>query len=291
MKNIYLAIFIVAILVSCSKENIQNDNEIKLRGAISKINTKTEGSSVDNLTVSIAGWENTTSPDYTMAAKWQTNSIISTEAANTALTFAMPQYYNADNSIKSYVKAWYPQGVPSAGVINIANSLGDVDILYATEVSGSKLANITTPLIFNHLTTQLKFAIVAGTGLSVGTTLSSIKVKSVQIPTSLNLLTESLNGSTIADYMIQGISANTIGATTIAVGDPIMILPRKGVNLKLDVVTSTAVFTDVPVIIDVDTDLLPGKSYTITLTFKQSSIALTATVTPWTNGTATGEVE
>lgn len=293
MKKIYFAILAVAALASCSKENVQevNSNEIKLHGAVNIVSTKAVVGTSDNFTASVAAWEGNATPDYTTAAKWQTTSAISGGASNATLTLATTQYYNADNGIKSYVKAWYPVGTPSTGVVTISNTTGDVDVMYAAEISGSKLTNITAPLTFNHLTTQLKFEAVADATLAAGTTLSSIKVKSVQIPTSLSLATEALGAAAEADYIVQGISANVIGSTAAAVGNPFMILPRTVTGLVLDVVTSTGTFNDVRVTIDTDTNLLAGKAYTITLTFKQGGISLTTSVTPWTSGIGTGEVE
>ena len=40
-----------------------------------------------------------------------------------------------------------------------------------------------------------------------------------------------------------------------------------------------------------DADFVPGKAYTLTLTFRQSEVALTATVAPWEAGTGSGGIE
>ncbi|MEF9986809.1 MAG: lipoprotein [Bacteroidales bacterium] len=293
MKKIFFAILAIAALASCSKGNLQEDNsnEIKLIGAVNEVSTKDVIGTNNEFTASVAAWESNSTVDYTADTKWQTTSKILGGATSANLILATPQYYNANNTIKSYVKAWYPIGTPTKGVVAITNTTGNVDVMYAAEIFGSKLEQIVTPLTFNHLTTQLKFEVIEGTGLATGTTLTSIKLKNVQIPTSLNIATGALDAAAATDYTIQGISTSAIGTTATIVGNPIMIIPRTSTGLVLDIVTSTTTFTNIPIIIETDANLLAGKAYTIKLTFKQSAIELKTSVVAWTNGTGTGEVE
>lgn len=294
MKNTLLSILAVAAMVSCSNEKTPSDDsisrEIKLNGAIVSVNTKGSIGATDNFTASIGGWESTGNPIYTAAPTWQTTTSISGGAQNDDVTLATPQYYNADNGIKTYVKGWYPAGTPVSGIVSFSNTDGSVDVLYANAVSGSKLTPIASSLSFSHLTSQLNFEVVAGKGLAAGTTLTSITVKDVQAPVSLNLTNGSLGTETPKDYLVQNITNNpTIGKTALSVGNPLMIL--SGTTLKLKVVTSNATFDDVAVTLNQDASLVAGKAYTIKLTFTQVGIVFSSSVSPWTNETGAGQVE
>lgn len=70
-----------------------------------------------------------------------------------------------------------------------------------------------------------------------------------------------------------------------------MIKPMTGNTVTLRIETSAATFDNVVATIADDTDFKEGKAYTITLTFKQQSLNLTATVAEWTQGSGSAEVE
>lgn len=293
MKNTLLSILAVAAMVSCSNEKTQSDDsisrEIKLNGVVTGVSTKNSIGATDNFTAAIGGWESTNNPVYTTTPTWQTTASISGGAQNNDVTFALPQYYNADNGIKTYVKGWYPAGTPASGIVSFANTDGSVDVLYANAVSGSKLTPIASSLTFNHLTSQLNFEVVAGKGLAAGTTLTSITVKNVQAPVSLNLANGSLGAEPAKDYLVQNITTNPTIKTALPVGNPLMIL--SGTTLKVKVVTSNATFDDVVVTLNQDASLVAGKAYTIKLTFTQVGIVFSSSVTPWSNETGAGQVE
>ena len=62
--------------------------------------------------------------------------------------------------------------------------------------------------------------------------------------------------------------------------------------MTVNVETSTASFKNVTVTIDDDTKFLPGKAYTVTLTFQQKEILLKAAVTAWNDsGTGAATIE
>ena len=64
-----------------------------------------------------------------------------------------------------------------------------------------------------------------------------------------------------------------------------------GNTLTLDIVTSATSHENVVATIDGDTDFQAGKAYTITLTFEQEAVNLTATVTEWTAGTGSAIIK
>ena len=159
-------------------------------------------------------------------------------------------------------------------------------------MSGSKYDAAAKQLRFEHPTTQLKFRVVAGEGLDAGTQLRSITLKGVELPTGFDLAADAVTYAAAADLAVPGIDGTqVIGAAAAAAGQPVMVRPVAGNRVTLDVSTSTADFPGVVATIDGDADFVPGKAYTVTLTFRQSEVALTATVTPWTAGTGSGGIE
>ena len=131
------------------------------------------------------------------------------------------------------------------------------------------------------------------------TNVTAITLKSVQVPSGIDLGTDQLTGAAAADLTVPGFNAsveipikNDDGeATPATAGEPVMILPLTGNTLKVDVTTDKVTYEDVTVTIDDDTDFQAGKAYEITLTFKQFGIELSATVAEWNLGTGSGTVE
>ena len=76
-----------------------------------------------------------------------------------------------------------------------------------------------------------------------------------------------------------------------AVGNPLMIVPPAGNTVTLKVTTSVTAFDDIVATIDGDDKFQAGKAYTITLTFGQKNIELSATLAEWSAGTGSGLVE
>ena len=64
-----------------------------------------------------------------------------------------------------------------------------------------------------------------------------------------------------------------------------------GNKVHLKIQTSAATFDDVVATIDNDGNFLEGKAYTITLTFRQQAVGLTATVDEWISGSGSAEIE
>lgn len=96
----------------------------------------------------------------------------------------------------------------------------------------------------------------------------------------------------VATLDVPGIPADKeISTTAAVVGEPVMIRPMRGNTVTLRIETSSATFERVTATIDDDTNFVEGKAYTITLTFKQQSLSLTATVAEWTRGSGSAEVE
>lgn len=296
-----------ACLCACSKsesgEQIPGGEAvIRLSAGLpaASVQSKAPINSGDKFTPAVAGWESTAAASYTAAPTWKTTtSEITASATVQAVTLAAGQVYNADRTIKTYMKAWYPQGGLNNGMVSFVGDPkyaddGTVDVLLSGEVSGSKSDRENKVLAFEHLATQLKFVVKAGTGLAGDTKLTKIELKNVEVPSGINLTTDALLSSSKSVLAVPGIDGNLVIGTTEtgdAAGKPLMIVPPSGNTVTLKVTTSVTEFDDIVATIDGDDKFQAGKAYTITLTFGQKNIELSATLAEWSAGTGSGMVE
>jgi len=295
-----------ACLCACSKsesgEQLSGGDAIRLSAGLpaASVQSKAAIHSGDKFIPAVAGWESTAAASYTAAPTWKTTtSEITASATAQAVTLTAPQVYNANGAVKTYMKAWYPQGTLSSGTVTFTTNDsykgdGTDDVLLAGEVSGSKSDRDNKVLAFEHLATQLKFVVKAGTGLAEDTKLTKIELKNVEVPSGINLATDALLSSSKNVLAVPGIDGNLVIGTTAAgddAGSPLMIVPPTGKTVTLKVATSAAEFDDIVATIDGDDNFQAGKAYTITLTFDQKNIELSATLAEWSAGTGTGLVE
>lgn len=310
MKTIHKPICLLLAAVSlcaCSKsesgEQIPDgDAVIRLSAGLpsASVQSKAPIESGNKFIPAVAGWESSAAASYTAAPTWNTTtSEITASATAQAVTLTAPQVYNANGAVKTYMKAWYPQGTLSSGTVTFTTNDsykgdGTDDVLLASEVSGSKSDRENKVLAFEHLTTQLKFVVKAGTGLAEGTKLTKIELKNVEVPSGINLTTDALLSSSKSVLAVPGIDGNLVIGTTAAgddAGSPLMIVPPTGKTVTLKVTTSAAEFDNIVATIDNDDKFQAGKAYTITLTFDQKNIELSATLAEWSDGAGTGLVE
>lgn len=295
-----------ASLCACSKsesgEQLSGGDAIRLSAGLpsASVQSKAPINSGDKFTPAVAGWESTAAASYTAAPTWNTTtSEITASATAQEVELTAPQVYNANGAVKTYMKAWYPQGTLSSGTVTFTTNDsykgdGTDDVLLAGEVSGSKSDRENKVLAFEHLTTQLKFVVKAGTGLAAGTKLTKIELKNVDVPNGINLATNALLTSSKNALSVPDIDGNLVIGTTEtgdAAGSPLMIVPPTGKTVTLKVTTSAAEFDNIVATIDNDDKFQAGKAYTITLTFDQKNIELSATLAEWSDGAGTGLVE
>lgn len=253
-------------------------------------------------TAAIAGWETSGTVDYTAENQWYNTAELVASISSQSITLNPMRYYHADNAVKTYMKGWYPIGVPSNGMVKFENTDGTVDPMMTDAIYGSKSDASVKNLVFEHLTTQIKFQVVAGQGLTAGVLINGISIRNAQIPIGFDLVDDVLMYAEENDLSVPELVATEIINSPTNVGLPIMIKPFTGNTLMLDVTTTSGSFNGVMVTIDDDTDFKPGKSYQITLTFQkqnggdggdddQVQIALTASVTDWdTTGTGSATI-
>lgn len=301
---------------------IQLGSKVKTNNAVSRA---VVNSSTGTIQIGIAGWEKQIAGDYSTddpgetfaaGATWTANAsceVSSSEAKAVSWDNNEQKYYNSDETIKTSMKAWYPRGTVSSSrdAVSFDNTDGQVDPLWATPIWGDKWNNGTANAIvttaipknlqFSHPTAQIKFEIKAGEGLAANTTLSSITLNDVQIPNGFNLckpLNETVVYANAADLAVPGYTAdsetiNNYTTTARAVGSPVMIKPIAGNKFKVTVKTkvngNVSTFSEKEVTVNTD-NITAGTAYTVTLTFKQQGIELTAKVTDWVASTGNAEI-
>ena len=304
MKNRILLSFLAAgvLFSGCSKNESGDPSDggraaIRLGSGVAMV-SKAPVTSGTQFTAGIAGWENTATETYAAAPLW--NTTIQTTASaeeGQAVTWTAQQYYNADENMTTYMKAWHPAGTLSGTSVTFGNTDGSVDALLAPVVSGTKEDKDGKVLAFAHQTAQINFKVKAGTGLAENTTLRSIKIKDAQLPTGFDLTKEitaadAVTYATAADLTVPGITADatTISGTETSVGNPVMIKPITGNTFSIDVETNNATYTGQTVTVT-GTNVEAGTAYDVTLTFGQGGITLKATVTDWKKETGSADIE
>ena len=296
MKKQLIPIFVLsALLAGCSAGEeagnaLPDDAPVPIllgSGLSMEAATKAPVTTNDPFTAGIAGWETKGTPDYTAAPTWGGDDVTIDATASTvpaAVTWSPQQYYHADEDMNTYMIAWHPAGTWNAAdnTVTLTPTDGSADVLWASPVQGSK-ADKGTPLnlAFDHLTAQLNFQVVAGTGLAAGTTVQEITVQRVQVPTGLKVADGTLIAGTAANYAALTGGTDVIGSPAAAVGNPLMIVPTGGNTLTVSVKTSGSA-APLTGTVTLTENMQAGKAYTITLTFTQAAIDVTSTVAEWT---------
>lgn len=310
MKNQILFSLLAAgvLLASCSKDVTEEGNgpvpgdgqpvAIRLSSGIDVAEAESKAPVTTSTTVRIEGWEGTAAPNYvTTASKWNSTSSVTVNSTAAAITLSPAQYYNADGSIKTYIKGWYPTVASNSGTVTFTNNDGTVDVLYASEVSGSKSSVVSSPLVFKHKSVQLVFKVKRDASLASGTKIKTIKVKNTAIPTSLALSSNTVSYTTKSELAVPNVTVAEIGTTEAVAGQPLMVRPETNLNsvklyvetVKADGTTIAATYDNVALTTS-DNKLTEGSAYTIVLTFKQAGISLKGNITPWTTATGTADV-
>lgn len=272
------------------------DRSIRLSAGLQAV-TKAAVGTGTSFTASVGGWESATGADYGKAASWLSTASVTASESASDIALTPKQYYSQNGAERTYIKAWYPQGTFSGGVVSFAGDAdyrgdGTDDILLSGEVSGSALDAATRTLAFGHLTTQLRFTVQGDALFGTTTTVQSITLKGTGVPAGLDLRTNALVYDASTGVKVPGIDGSqTITEQVAPVGEAVMVPPLAGNTFRIDVQTSDVTYRDVLVTVQDDARTLPGKAYTIALTFAGYEITTQASVAEWDyTGTGSGDV-
>lgn len=290
-----------ALLMGCSKSERPGDDEgstplaIRLSAGLQTLSRATVNNGTPFL-ASVAGWESSATADYTQAASWQTTSQITASEDAGPILLDEPQTYHQNSAVKTYIRAWHPTGTPVGSKVIFGGdsyrSDGTDDVLLAAVVSGSATDAGVKTLAFSHPLTQLKFVVKGDAAFGTATTVQSISIIDACLPTGIDLATDAVTYAEKALLPVPSIQNVPIIGTPSKTGDPVMVQPFAGNTFRVNIRTSDATYNDVAVTIDKDQAFIPGKAYTITLSFTGVGIGTRAIVTPWDDtGTGSGDIE
>lgn len=304
MKKIFISLWAAVALIGCSDKNeglvIDDDGlmPIELSAGINMLSRApiNDGTRIEG--IGIAGWEaEEDQADYTSSPTWHTHLNIGSASHETAqaVTWRDQKYYNSNPTLYTHMKAWYPCGnftdrKLENNKVAIDNPHGLVDVLMAPIIKGSKTDKAGN-LQFKHMTTQIKFKVMAGTGLTEGTKINKIVIKNAQLPKGFDISKPITDADAItygeaADLDIPEVNTNqVIGSTSADAGSAVMIRPTNATTFNIDVTTSATTYSNCTVSLDGNAKLEAGYAFTVTLTFGQAGLQLTALVDEWKAGT------
>lgn len=313
MKKTLTLLLGLAALTGCSKEETGNSDNgapvpIELGAGVNVVSRAVIANNDAVTNAGIAGWEvpavsgQPSTVDYSAQATWNTTISTTASTSPAAVTWTDQKYYNSEATTVTYLKAWYPGGTFDAtnNTVTFTNTNGDQDVLLAPAISGSKSQKITssTPLAFQHMTSQIKFSVKKGEGLAEGTKIESITIKNAQLPTGFDLAKGidedgAVTYATAADLTVPNIDGTQEITNTNAgdpAGDAVMIKPIASKTFSVDITTSNTTYENQTVTVTTDA-VQAGYAYDITLTFGQAGIELTATVAKWQTAAGSAEIQ
>ena len=311
MKNLTISMLAIAsIFCSCSKEsdlidgaNPNGNNEkveIKLNAGVVTTKAPIESDASSHPTKDVR-LQIVTAPDAAEAVWTAITSVASTPTLKTTgsvdFTGTTSLYYNADETNKSHLLAYSPEGDnTTAGSVTWTID-GSKDIIVAPAVSGSKNTPVGA-LAFEHLLTQLQIEVKgdAAATQTFGTTIKSIKVKDALTKPSMTFTSAkvtTLNWANTTDKATfdvfstgtdTPISSAAISSNFTTVGY-VMLQPAATYTLLV----TTDKVTDREVTVTMNSTAIAGSAHKIELTFSATAIEPAATLTGWkTDGTNTG---
>lgn len=291
MKKVFLAVLAIATMTSCSDETGTVDSlssepvAIRMNAGVGNVNVGVRSAVNPGDAFAAQFIASATSGAYATAL-WNIEASIAT---NGTVTLNTPQYYPIDGATV-FMKGFAPVGtvVTTAVAYTIT---GDEDIMITNELSGTRATVTPLAFTFDHLLTQLKFKVIAADNTyPAGVTLKEITVKDMQTAASLDLNSGNLTFSGVnSDLPVVTAGTYAINTTGSTITELLMVNP--GAAITLDIVINDGT-NDIPYTGVAVTGLttVKGSSHLITITFKTTTVAATATVAPWTSGDE-GDVE
>lgn len=336
MKNVLCMAAVALLAASCSNndENVPtpegkiNATAINLTQTVKGVTTKavvTNGSEVTATVVMVDA--SSTTADWSAFNPVTSNTVNSggsfesddkratvssakfTAGTTTDVSLAPSLYYPTSNH--SHLAAVSPKGTVNGQTIEIDPLDGMQDVMYAGSVdagtSSSKTENLN--LSFEHLTTQLNFAVKLTKAASNGAwngnaSVKSITIQKAQLPKAVAFANGTVTWTDAASLLVPGISSLAFNETATTAGNPVMIQASSEVMVNVTITGGDGKdydYNNVVIMKDQDNKLTTGKgnSHLITLTVTEptsassaTEITTTATVKEWVAGDAgSGELK
>lgn len=315
-------------LTSCNQNNGTDNGgdfrDIVLSSGVS-VSTKapsTKAPVETSATVYVAGWETAdeaTLPVYATAAPtWISTAVVPVQTAAASISLAPSRQYQGSDW--THMVGWYPAGTNlntadgnalafngydgSVTFATDGNATDTIDVLYASRIAGNvdnpvagPKAQDVKPLVFNHMTTQVKFKATMVEDNLPTVVLKSVTVKNAHGPIKLALedgeVTWNMAAQTFSLVEGNGDTVTTVNAAAAAadvVGRPSMVKPVTAENVNTDALSIDAVvmigdeqvtLEDCKLTVDKSSVLEAGHAYTFLLKISQTGISLEGHIVPW----------
>ena len=128
-------------------------------------------------------------------------------------------------------------------------------------------------------------------GVQEGLAITGIKIKGVQLPESINILSGNVTYATAGELPIP-LTGNVAIEGTKSVGEPVMVSPSQISQYDIEITTSDGKTYERTVTFkntggqESQTGLLAGTAYNVNIIFGRTPITLTASVEAWKQGSA-----
>lgn len=287
MKKIILSLLAIAAMTSCTKSSEEEIDpnapvEIKMQvnigiAARSAVNDFAHATLTEFGFLRSDGAQNVEVGNLT----WGNDLLATTVGGDGTISFSTPQFYDIDDAKYAYFIGIYPKStLTTASNTFITDQVkdGQQDIMYASMQGGNrKTAKLSST--FDHKLSQLKFKFTKDAALTSLGTVTSIKIKGIKLPKSIDFKTGTITYETSA--VAEGITINISNGdygTDQEASEVIMVQPTAE-DLTADITLSDgATYSDIPLKVKTE----EGTAHTITLKFQKKSVSSTATITPWT---------
>lgn len=302
MKNLVLGMLAMAAMVSCSSENdpINEIDNGKDPIAISfgqniEIYTKAP---ITDATLPVNSKIGLWATEYMSSSEWKAENKCDNKQLNvTASGIAFEGgdiYYSKVPNTKYDFYAYTPfaeeatnglsvnaataGSAPTIGITLKADPSSQIDLMYATPLTGKTAQTEAYELAFNHALAQVKFTIKKEAGVTLGS-LTAISV-STKSKSSMSLSDGSFAAANTEIAMTPLTSDDTpitLGEAAVDAGDPIMVFPEAGVIASVAFTIDGETYSFVPS----NVTLTKNKITTIDVTITATGLTFTQKINQW----------
>lgn len=300
MKKLLISVIIVAAIVGCSKREVIGvvDEGPRLISLSSDMDASASsrvaygGSDIEVGGLQYLRKDATAAPTSFAGC----TAIGGTKAVGGAVNLLPAQYY-ANASNKAYFVGYFPAGTVTADVVTWpVNATTDI-MTTAVGDAGTDVLPMIPNMTFNHELCQIEVICRPETNQQAATQARWGNITAIAFKGATNTLTYTYATLAVAkgtgtanipfakpDYTAAFVAMAMPASGNTTVNAAGMFVPTANNTFTLTVTTANKGATDVLVTLDTGKTLVKGSKYTVTLTFNTKSIAVKATIAPWTAG-------